>query len=112
MGGWLCKETPNISMSCDNNGIVNSCCSTESDRDLIKLYRWEYTLKEGLKNYKRESHHWHTTFHRAETEGVRHLRSKLPHRDAIVTPEMHIYIYEWSVHTASPTYVVSKKRLI
>ena len=48
MGNLFCKDTPDISLSCNNSGMINSCCgSTSTDapnRDKGKIRNGEILI--------------------------------------------------------------------
>jgi len=45
MGNSCFRETPNITLSCVNSGMVSSCCKTGGNREKenIPLYNWIYS---------------------------------------------------------------------
>ena len=105
-----CKDTPTITLSCDNNEMVNSCCAGEGgpkEGENYKLYKWVYTIRHGQQVYRYEGPGWYTSFNVCQEQARHNVKVWPTNPDS----ETLIRIVEWEVSTATPERVVSKRRL-
>lgn len=99
MGSLCCKETPNISLSCDNNGIVNSCCATANPLEEVKLYRWVYSCELAQVLYRSECNVWYQSVDMCRSDAERDML------EWVTQPQVTaaLQIYEWTVGSLKPS---------
>lgn len=102
-----CKDTPNITLSCDNNGMVNSCCAGESrsDGNTQTLYKWVCTVRHKQRAYRYESHVWYNSLALCHSEAIRHMRVWTNNPDS----STRLHMFEWSVETVIPSRLIKQR---
>lgn len=101
-----CKDTPNITLSCDNNGMVNSCCaggeSHPVEGENHTLYKWVCTVRHWQRVFRYESHVWYTSRTLCHSEALRHMGVWRRYPDSNANLDM----VEWVVETVIPSRVL------
>ena len=98
-----CKDTPNVTLSCDNNGMVNSCCAGESrlEGESHTLYKWVCTVRHWQRIFRYESHVWYTSRRVCQSEAVRQMGVWRKYPDS----QTDLDVVEWVVETLIPSRV-------
>lgn len=105
--GNIClrRETPNVSLSCINTGVISSCCrpapeAEQPSSSAVTLFKWMYSVRSeyamsfsGEPTREGESLCWHTNYRQCYDDALARISDEYMDDTSII----HLFIFEWEV---------------
>ena len=109
MGNLCCRTIPNINLSCINNGMISSCCKSDSEStEMPTFYKWIFTIRRNERIFQNTSAAWFENFAQCNEDALHNIQVCSVESEAIV----QLFIYEWKVCTQQSARLVYQKKLM
>ena len=75
MGNLCCRTIPNINLSHVNNGMISSCCKSDSkSTEMPKFYKWIFTIKHNERIFCNTSAAWLENFAQCNEDALHNIQ--------------------------------------
>ena len=105
-GNLCCRTISNNNFSCINNGMISSCCKTDSkSTEMPKFYKWIFTIKYNERIFHNTSAAWFENFAQSYEDALHNIQM-------CCVEIVQLFIYEWKVDTQESVRLVHQKKLM
>ena len=109
MGNLCCRTIPNINLSCINNGMISSCCKSDSEStEMPTFYKWIFTMRHNERIFHNTSAAWFENFAQCNEAALHNIQMCCVESEEIV----QLFIYEWKVNTQQSVRLVYQKKMM
>ena len=109
MGNLCCRTIPNINLSCINNGMISSCCKSDSEStQMPTFYKWIFSIRRNERIFHNTSPAWFENFAQYNEDALHNIQLCCVDSEELI----QLFIYEWKVGTQQSARLVYQKKLM